>query len=41
MNGSTDYASVYAHQQVGSTLTFGGNGAGSEFYFSGYRIIGA
>ena len=41
MNGSTDYASVYAHQQVGATLTFGGNGAASEFYFSGYRIIGA
>ena len=41
MNGSTDYASVYAYQSVGSTLTFGGNAAGSEFYFSGYRIIGA
>ena len=41
MNGSTDYVSVFVNQQVGATLTFGGNSAASTFYFSGYKLIGA
>ena len=38
MNGTTDYASVFAHQQTSSAKTFGGQGAASEFFFEAYRI---
>lgn len=41
MNGTTDFVSVFFHQQSGVSQTIGGASGASLHFFGGYRLIGA